>query len=54
MERNVIDSWKMMEDEMEKLKYNQLMVDGLWWRLRKDKKKVEKAELDNKFMADII
>lgn len=30
------------------------MVDGLWKRLKKDWKWVEKAELDNKFMADIV
>lgn len=49
-----MDSRKLLEDETEKLKFNTLMINGLWKRLKKDWIKIEKAENENKFMADII
>jgi len=54
MEWNVIDSRKLLEDEMEKLKFNKLMVTGLRKKLNWEWKIIEKAENDNKFMADIV
>lgn len=54
MQRNVIDSRKLLDDELEKLKFNKLMVTGLRKKLNRERKIIEKAETDNKFMADIV
>ena len=54
MQRNVIDSRKFLDDELEKLKFNKLMVTGLRKKLNRERKIIEKAETDNKFMADIV
>ena len=54
MELNVVESAKLLSDEQEKLKFNQMMIAGLRWKLKKEQNKLFKAENANKFMAEIV
>jgi len=54
MEWNVVESAKLLSDEQEKLKFNQMMIAGLRRKLKKEQNKLFKAENANKFMAEIV